>query len=163
MPLLAEQPGRKIYAADYSPDMLEVVKQTCDQALVQKIELFQSSAFDIQLPDRSVDCIFSMRLMHHIGTPENRIQMLREFYRVSADTVCVSLWVDGNRQARRREKLEKKREAIDPEKYNQNRFVISGTQIEQEFDDAGFAVLGHFDFLKYISMWRIYVLKKQTN
>ncbi len=160
LPLLAEQPNRKIYAADYSEDMLEVVKQACDEALVQHVELFQSSAFDIQLPDNSVDCIFSMRLMHHIGNPENRAQMLKEFYRVSADTVCVSLWVDGNRQAKRRQKLEKKRQAIDPDKYNQNRFVIRGEQIEQEFMDAGFNLLGSFDFLPYISMWRIYVLKK---
>lgn len=132
--------------------MLDVVKQICDQALVK----------DIELPDQAVECIFSMRLMHHMGAPKNRIQMLKGFFRVSAGVVCLSLWVGGNRQVLRRQKLKIKGEAINPEKYNQNRFVISGAQIEQAFDDAGFAVLGHFDFLKYISMWRIYVLKKQT-
>jgi hypothetical protein len=47
--------------------------------------------------------------MHHIGDPAHRMQMLHEFHRVTRDTVILSLWVDGNYKAWRRQKLEAKR------------------------------------------------------
>ena len=33
-------------------------------------------------------------------------------------------------------------------------------EIESEFREAGFDILGLIDFAKYYSMWRIYVLRK---
>lgn len=158
--LLAEEPRRIILAADNSQDMLDVALRERDQALTDRIKTFQTSAFDIHLDDNAVECIFCMRLLHHIGQAEHRAQMLAEFHRVSADTVVLSLWVDANYQAKRRARLEARREASGRTARNQNRFVIPCSEIEEEFSSSGFRILGHFDFLKYISMWRIYVLKR---
>jgi hypothetical protein len=102
-----------------------------------------------------VENIFSMRLVHHIGNSEDRLTLLREFGRVAANTVCLSLWVDGNLQARRRHRLESRRKK---ERY-QNRFVIPRRQIEAEFRQAGLEVIGHVDFLRFWSMWRVYILR----
>ena len=94
--MLAQDPGRELLAADYSSGMLEIAGKVRDPEVVRRFRLLQCSAFAITLPDSSVDCVFSIRLMHHIGESTNRIAMLKEFHRVTRDSVVVSLWVDGN-------------------------------------------------------------------
>jgi ubiquinone/menaquinone biosynthesis C-methylase UbiE len=155
--MLAEDKGRKIYAADYNQSMLNVAMEERPPAITGRIETFQASAFDIPKPDNFVECIFSMRLLHHIGEREDRMKMLREFHRVTADTVVVSLWVDGNYKARKRARLEQHRK----HKAYQNRFVQPRESIESEMREAGFEIVDHVDFLKYYAMWRIYVLRKR--
>ncbi|HON93424.1 MAG TPA: class I SAM-dependent methyltransferase [Sedimentisphaerales bacterium] len=156
-PMLAEKPDRRILAADNSEQMLQVAAQMQPRGLVERVERFQCSAFEIKLADGSVDCIFCMRLLHHLIEPSHRLAMLREFHRVTRGTVCLSLWVDGNYQAYRRAKLEARRSKAGP----QNRAVVKRQTIESEFMQAGFRVEGHFDFLRFYSMWRIYVLHKE--
>ncbi|EXI81036.1 MAG: ubiquinone/menaquinone biosynthesis methyltransferase [Candidatus Accumulibacter appositus] len=70
--MLAADPKRELLAADFSAAMLDVAAQVREPALVSRFRLLQCSAFDISLPDQSVDCIFSIRLMHHIGETVNR-------------------------------------------------------------------------------------------
>lgn len=122
----------------------------------------QTSAFSIDLDDTSVDCVFCMRLLHHVADAENRTTMLREFHRVSRDTVILSLWVDGNYKAWRRRRLEQRREQGRNygHNYSRNRFIIAREQVEQEFHDAGFEIVGHQDFLPGYAMWRVYTLRK---
>lgn len=158
-PLLAEQPNRVILAADNSADMLAVARSSQAPEVSGRVKTFQTSAFDIKLPDQAVDCIFCMRLLHHIGESAHRLTMLREFHRVTRDTVIVSLWVDGNYKAWKRARLERVRD-LGTRRGIQNRFVIPARQIEKEFDTAGFDILGHFDFLPLYAMWRVYVLRR---
>ncbi len=160
-PLLAEQPRRVIIGADNSAAMLDVARQAHPPALLARVRTMQTSAFDIELPTRSVDCIFSMRLMHHIGDSGHRRAMLGEFHRVTRDTVILSLWVDGNYKAWKRARLEQKRNLRENRaSQNQNRFVLPAAQIEEEFRSAGFTLLGHLDFLPLYAMWRVYVLRR---
>jgi ubiquinone/menaquinone biosynthesis C-methylase UbiE len=156
-PLLARTTDQTILAADNSESMLAVAREVNPPALLERITLFQSSAFDIRLEDESVDHVFCMRLLHHITRSEDRLAILREFHRVTRRTVALSLWVDGNYKARRRRLLEARR----TRKTFQNRCVLERRLIETEFRRAGFAVAAHFDFLKFYSMWRLYVLQKQ--
>ncbi len=155
-PVLAENSGRTIIGADNSADMVAVALEHCPQAIASRVSAFQTSAFSIEMQDNAVECIFSMRLMHHIGQPEHRVAMLKEFHRVSRDTVILSLWVDGNLKAYQRRKSEERH----PRGPNQNRFVIPAKVIEQEFAQSGFKVLDSLDFLPYYAMWRVYVLRK---
>ena len=74
---------------------------------------------------------------------------------MTRDTLIVSLWVDGNYKAWRRNRLAKRRGA------GENRFVVRREAIESEFLAAGFQVLGHRDFLPGYAMWRTYVLRKR--
>lgn len=159
-PMLMEKPSRLVIAADYSVGMLGVARTTYPDYCPSRISCLQTSAFAIDLPDNAVDCIFSMRLLHHIGEQPHRRQLLNEFHRVTRETVLISLWVDGNYKAWRRRRLEARRRArgeTDP----QNRFVIARKQIEAEFQTAGFEILEHFDFLPGYQMWRTYVLRKR--
>ncbi len=157
--MLAEDPERELYAADNSENMVAVADQSHPPAIRDRFKLFQTSAFAIDLPDGAVECVFSMRLLHHIGEAEHRLQIYREFHRVSRDTVCLSLWVDGNYKAWRRRQLEQAREA----KPYQNRFVLERAQAEAEFRQAGFEIVGHVDFLPRYALWRTYVLKKSAS
>src|SRR5690349_17768479 len=90
-PLLAEKPNRVIIGADNSESMLKIATQAQPADVVKRVQPLHTSAFDIALPDNAVDSIFCMRLLHHIGEAEHRMAILREFERVSRDSVIVSL------------------------------------------------------------------------
>lgn len=156
-PLLAERPDRRILAADSSEEMLQVAAQMQPRELVERVERFQCSAFDIKLDDGSVDSIFCMRLLHHIEESSHRVAMLKEFHRVTRDSVCISLWVDGNLKARRRSKVQARR----PQEDHHSRHVVKRRIVEAEFRQAGFRIEGFVDFLRFYSMWRVYVLRKE--
>lgn len=167
-PVLLADPDRQVIAADNSSDMLDVAALANPVALHKGVRLLKTTAFAIDLPDQATDCIFSMRLLHHVGNPEDRLSLLKEFHRVTRETVIVSLWIDGNVKAWRRKRLENHRvhrhstAPIDPtyRRHYQNRFVIPTPVIENEFTAAGFAVRSQHDFIPGYSMWRVYVLDK---
>lgn len=159
-PLLCEQSNRVIFAADNSADMIATAQSAQAPDILARVHAFQTSAFDINLDDEAVDCVFCIRLLHHIETPEHRLAILREFHRVSRDTVIVSLWVDGNYKAWKRRRLELRRAAGTSGAANRNRFVVPRALIEREFAEAGFETLAHLDFLPRYAMWRTYVLRK---
>ncbi|UVE18633.1 class I SAM-dependent methyltransferase [Pseudomonas sp. LS44] len=159
-PLLAEKPNRVIIGADNSADMLSVACAAQPAEVAQRVTPLQTSAFAIDLPDNSVDSIFCMRLLHHVGDPAHRQTLLRECARVSRDSLIVSLWVDGNFKAWRRARLEKRRLATKGKVEYQNRFVIPAATVEAEFAAAGFRVQEQMDFLPMYAMWRVYVLRK---
>ncbi|HEY1029997.1 MAG TPA: methyltransferase domain-containing protein [Pseudomonas sp.] len=159
-PVLCEQPNRVIFAADNSADMIATARAAQAPEVVARVNSFRTSAFDIDLGDNAVDCIFCIRLLHHIESAEHRLAILREFHRVSRDTVIVSLWVDGNYKAWKRRRLEIRRTEQGRATENQNRFVVARSTIENEFHQAGFDILGHLDFLPGYAMWRTYVLRK---
>ncbi|NOY63748.1 MAG: class I SAM-dependent methyltransferase [Gammaproteobacteria bacterium] len=153
--LLCEQSDRKICAADYSQAMLDVAMKERPETITRRIETFQCSAFDIPKEDNFVESVCCMRLIHHIGERADRVAIFKEFARVATDTVCFSLWIDGNMQARRRHKLEQNRRS---QKY-QNRFVRTHQEIVDETREAGLDLIDTVDFFPGFSMWRIYVLR----
>lgn len=158
-PMLAEQSNRTIIGADNSADMLAVACQGQPRDVVARVKPMQTSAFAIDLPDSAVDSVFSMRLLHHIGQPQDRLRLLQEFHRVSRDSVILSLWVDGNYKAWRECSPRKQRKHAQSGSY-QNRFVIPAKTIEAEFREAGFTIQEHLDFIPLYAMWRIYILRK---
>ena len=155
--LLARLPGRQLLAADLSQDMIDTALNFQSPHIAKRFKTFQTSAFDIKLPDAAVDCIFCMRLLHHITEEEARTKMFREFHRVSRDTVCVSLWVDGNLQALRLRRSQSRRRS----RRYYTRFLFDRNQIEPEFHQSGFDIMGYVDLLPGLSMWRTYVLKRR--
>jgi len=159
-PMLAEKPGREILAADNSQSMVDVATRSQPPAVVARVKAFQSSAFAIGLPDKSVDCVFCMRLMHHLADPQHRLAMLREFHRVTRQTAIVSLWVDGNLQAWRRKRIEARRARQGRAEKNRNRFIVKRATIEREFAQAGFRIVAKDDLVPFYSIWRVYTLTK---
>jgi ubiquinone/menaquinone biosynthesis C-methylase UbiE len=153
---LARMPDRFLVAADYSQDMINTALSSRPIHIAERFHVFRTSAFDIDLPDAMVDCVFSMRLLHHIKDREARSKILSEFRRVSRDTVCVSLWVDGNVHAIARHIKTRHRDTRD-----YTRYVFSPEEIEREFSQSGFDIRGHVDFVPAVSMWRTYVLKRR--
>jgi ubiquinone/menaquinone biosynthesis C-methylase UbiE len=156
-PMLAEKPNRVIIGADSSESMIKTALQGQPADVVKRVQPLHTSAFDIALPDNSVDSIFCMRLLHHIGEAEHRRVILREFERVTRDSVIVSLWVDGNFKAWKRKRAERDRPSHD----YQNRFLIPAATIEKEFEQAGFRIQEQLDFIPLYAMWRVYVLRKR--
>jgi SAM-dependent methyltransferase len=159
-PLLAEDRQREIIAADNAEAMLSTALANQPADVVARVKPLRTSAFAIDLPDAAVDSIFCMRLLHHIREPEHRLAMLREFHRVTRDSVIVSLWVDGNYKAWKRNRLEQRRARAGRTSANANRFIVARGVIEAEFAKAGFVIQNHFDFLPRYAMWRVYLLRK---
>lgn len=152
--VLAEDAGRKIFAADLNPPMFQAGLRLRPATLTRRIEVFQASAFSIPRPDNFVECVFCIRLMHHIAAREDRLRILREFKRVSSSKIIVSLWIDGNLRARRLA-----RRPVRPGRKT-DCYVTPRKVIEQEFADCGLTVVGRVDLLKHYSMWTTYVLRK---
>lgn len=159
-PLLTEKQNRVIIGADNSGAMIEIACASQPQNVVKRVQPLQTSAFDIALPDNSVDSIFCMRLLHHIGEAKHRMMILRQFHRVTRDSVVISLWVDGNFKAWKRERLQKRRSLNTEQQSYQNRFVLPAATVEAEFIQAGFRIQQRLDFLPMYAMWRVYVLRK---
>lgn len=157
--VLTENPERIVYASDNSQKMIDIGLQYREKHLLKKIHTFKASAFSLPVSDGYVDNIFCIRLLHHIGQSEDRLKLLKEFHRVTKSTVIVSLWVDGNVKAWKRKKLESNR----TKRPYQNRFVIPQHIIEKEFQEAGFRIKNHLDFLPKYAMWRTYILEKDEN
>ena len=157
-PLLAA--GRKgpIIAADSSPDMLRVAIKNCPAELKSRVNPLHTSAYEIGLADNSVDTVFSIRLLHHIGESPKRLQILQEFQRVSRGHVLVSLWVDGNYKAWKRHRREL-RDAATGRRRTPNRFLIRRREIEEEFRLSRLEIVRFYDFLPGYSMWRLYLLR----
>lgn len=154
--VLAEDPQRIIHASDYNQAMIATGMAHRPQELTGRIKTFQASAFNLPVPDNFVESIFCIRLVHHLGNPEDRMTLFREFHRAASSSVIVSLWVDGNIKSIARKAKEEKRE----DRPYQNRFVIPAATIEREFAESGFEIVERLDFLKYYHMWRTYVLRK---
>lgn len=154
--MLAECDDRVLFAADYSDNMIKTAKKYQPAEVVDRFNTFQTSAFNIKMDNHSVDNIFCMRLLHHIAKPEDRLSILKEFHRVARKSVCLTMWTDGNIQAKNRAKLENRR---GPEHF-QNRIVVPRELAESEYQKAGFNITGYIDLLPKISMWRLYVLEK---
>ena len=160
-PLLSEKPNRVIIGADNSESMLKVATVAQPAEVVKRVRPLHTSAFDIDLPDNAVDSIFCMRLMHHIGDPAHRLAILKEFQRVTRDSVIISLWVDGNFKAWKRKRAEARRRKKGEQEGYQNRFVLPAATVEAEFEQAGFRVQESLDFMPLYAMWRVYVLRKR--
>lgn len=161
-PVLAEHTNRVILAADPSTDTLSLAEACSDAQILQRIKTFQTSLSSIDLSANAVDCIFCMRLFYHLAESSERSAVLREFHRVSRDTVIIALWVDGNIKSWRRKRLEQCRASNGQAQLRHNRFVVARAQIESEFREEGFSILGHHDVLPGYSMWRVYVLRKRS-
>ncbi|MDH0746374.1 class I SAM-dependent methyltransferase [Pseudomonas sp. GD03842] len=156
-PLLAEKANRVIIGADNSASMIKTACSAQPAEVVKRVQPLQTSAFAIDMPDNAVDSIFCMRLLHHVGKAEDRAVLLKEFHRVTRDSVIVSLWVDGNFKAWKRKRAERNRRQ---EGY-QNRFVLPVSTVEAEFEQAGFRIQDRLDFLPLYAMWRVYLLRKR--
>ncbi|MGY2378156.1 class I SAM-dependent methyltransferase [Pseudomonas sp. SDO524_S393] len=90
-PVLAEHVNRVILASDNSQAMLDHARTHHPAALLKRVRTFQGSAFSIGLSANAVDCIFCLELFRHVPGSEGRLALLREFHRVSRDTVIVSV------------------------------------------------------------------------
>jgi len=156
--VLVEHPSRKLYAMDNSQHMIDVALAR-QGPYSARFETQQASAFAIPLTDNAVECVFCIRLMHHIGRHEDRLALLQEFSRVASDSIIISLWVDANYLAWRRRRHETHREG---HRY-QNRSVIPASVFESEVAASGLRIERRLDLFPYLSMWRTYVLRKQVS
>lgn len=151
-PVLARV-GRELVAFDTSIDMLRAGRAGHAGTAPG---LAAADAFRLPLADGAVDTVVCMRLLHHLPTADDRLALLRELRRVTRRRVLVSLWVDGNYQARQRQRREQRR----GQRRYRNRICLPVAQVEAEFAAAGLRPLRHFDVLPRIAMWRLYLLSK---
>ena len=150
--MLSETPNRKIYACDFSEDMIKTAKNYRPTSIADRVIVFKASAFDIPQTKKSIENVFCMRFMHHITNHDQRLALLREFCRVASNSICVSLWIDGNYKFYRRKR--KKTNKMD----GWNRYVVPKVLIENEFRNAGLTIVGRLYFMRFYSMWCTYIL-----
>ena len=113
------------------------------------------SAFQLPFRDASFDIVVCMRFLHHLAHHDDRLRALADMRRVARIGAIVSLWTDGNHQARRR--LRRQNVAKLPHGFGR-RVCVERSAIEADFIEAGFRDAVAFDFAPGLSMWRIYAL-----
>lgn len=147
----------KLHAADFNVAMLDVGFKKRPVELTSKMQGTIASVFNLPFADNSFVSIFCLRFIHHINLHEDRMQLLHELARVTADTLCISSWVA---ESGMKAKLRLKKENLRKSSKNYDKFVLSHEQLMQEFSAAGFSLVGHTDLLPHLSSWRLYVLRK---
>lgn len=145
---LLTQGVQKIVGVDQAEGMIRVCKEMTPAIQLKHIDLLQGDAKHIPVPDKSIQTVFCMRLLHHIDIKSYRLEIYKEFQRVATDTVCISYWVDGNLKS-----------AINLRRPHKNQNYMNQATLEAEFIEAGFEIIGHVDMLPFYSPWRTYVLK----
>ncbi|MFJ4344322.1 class I SAM-dependent methyltransferase [Pseudomonas sp. NPDC089401] len=161
-PILAENPDRRIIGADDALHMLDAAERLQPDHIRGSIRLLHTSARDVALPAQAVDAVICMRLFHYLGDAQSRMDVLKEFARVSRNRVILSLWVSSRFMALRRQRTDRFRlarnGAVQPE--YQGRYVIPAKVAEAEFREAGFNKIVAFDYLPFCGLSRIYLLQK---
>ncbi|MCY1268643.1 hypothetical protein D9M68_224880 [compost metagenome] len=161
-PTLTRHPNRLVLAADDPPPRFDCPHANRPVEIVERICELHTPAFAIDLGENAVDAIFCMRFLHRLDGADRRLEILREFHRITRDTLIASLWVDGNYQAWRRKRMEQRRNPNGLGGRRPGRFVVPRAQIEREFHSVGFDILSHLDLLPGFAMWRVYVLRKTS-
>jgi len=82
--------SKYLFSVDITKDMLSEAKKGVPPGF--NGEFILASASDIPLADDSVDLAFCMRLLHHVGEPGIRKQVLSELERISRKWVAVSFY-----------------------------------------------------------------------
>lgn len=144
-PVLAEHGNRVILAADSSQAMLDHARTHHPTSLLERIKPFKSSVFAIDMPANAVDSIFCMQLFHHLRDSELRLAVLREFHRVSRDSLILSVRV-GRSAA----------QLNDPQL-----IAVSREELEAQFVLAGFCVLKRYRVLPGSALGSIYIVRKE--
>lgn len=145
--------AEQIIVADKSMGMLKVAKEVNSEHILARTTFLLSTAMEIGLPDKSVDAVFCMRLLHHISDKSYRMAIYHSFQRVARESVLISLWNENSF----RHSTNKKPTHKDIREVNRHFFNMN--EIEAEFRAAGFKIIGYVDMLPYLSPWRTYVLK----
>lgn len=142
-PLLTAKPSRVVIAADTSLDSLECALAAHDGGVLERVRPLHTELSRIELSDNAVDSIFCMDGLQRLDDPQQRLVLLREFYRVSRDTLIVSLW---------REPVGKLAAGAAPARLR--------AAAEAQFRQAGFKIEARLDLLAWWSMARVYLLRK---
>ena len=145
-PVLAEHENRVILAADPSQGMLDHAQTHHSAHLLTRIKTFKSSVFSIDMSENAVDSIFCMQLFHHVHDSAHRLAILREFHRVSRDTLILSVCV--GRSATHLDRTQ--------------RVVVNKAELETQFMQAGFSPLKQYDVLPGCERGSIYIVRKGT-
>ncbi|MDH4561741.1 class I SAM-dependent methyltransferase [Pseudomonas sp. BN411] len=161
-PTLTRHPNRLVLAADEPAPPLVRPHASRRVEIAERICALHTPVFAIDLGENAVDAIFCMRFLHRLDGADRRLEVLREFHRVTRDTLIVSLWVDGNYQSWKRKRMERRRNPDGFSGRRPGRFVVPRAQIESEFHSVGFDILSHLDLLPGLAMWRVYVLRKAS-
>jgi len=151
-PVLAHLDGAALTGADNSEGMLDVAARS-ESARQRDIRLVNTSLFATCFADREFDCVVCLRFLHHLALEYDRRTVLSELRRITRRSVILSLWVDGNWQARNR-----RRHVPTPGFGRRN--WIAREAIEREIADSGLSILRHYDVAPRLSMWRFYMLER---
>ena len=130
--LLGEAADR-VLLCDASETMLDLARQHVSGL---DAEYLQTRCESIALPDKSVGLVFCHRFLHHVYERVRRLQVLREFARVSSQYVVLNHYPPGIRTRTKRLFRTLIRGARAPEG------IASASQLSLEAQDAGLRWLG---------------------
>ena len=145
--------GFKILGVDISGEMIHVARRRTAK-WNGKTNFSRMDFVQIPLVDRSVDTVFSIRFLPHFP-PDERVQMLREFCRVSRNRVVISLSISNAWMHFRR----KIKEWLGHDKPVRNPVTLEG--MRAELKQAGLREVQRFWTVPILSEQIIVVCEKE--
>lgn len=141
LPMLAKF-GVSAIAIDTAAEMLQQARRF-EHLFPDSAAFIAGSAFELPLPDKSVDVVMCARLLHHFAESEKRRKVLQEFVRVARVGVVISYFDACSYRAwKRRRKVARSGRVT-------GRHAITRDQCKLEAADAGLQLLGHNALLRY--------------
>jgi SAM-dependent methyltransferase len=148
-PWLARSSKRYV-GADVSEDMLSTAHGSDGGDAFVRADLAS-----LPFRDDSFDAVVSCRLMHHLHTRDERLEVARELLRVSRSLVIASFWDSASLPGLRRALGLKRSEGP------RGRTGVSRAEIAGVFERAGGIVLGYRHSLRFVSQQTFVVVAKR--
>lgn len=90
LPLSKEVKEGKVFAVDVQNEMLEVLKDKCEERDCERIEILLSEEDDIPLPDNKIDKAFLVNVLHEIDDFKTLVETRRVLKKKGQ--ICVVDW-----------------------------------------------------------------------
>lgn len=87
---LLQSLGVDVTAADASASMVAAARERVGPAQAHRV--LQADLTGTPFDDNAFDCVFVIRLLHHISTPEERARIFREAARISSNRLVISFF-----------------------------------------------------------------------
>lgn len=153
-PSLTEKLNRVVMVADRSPQRLAATLQRQPAPLQRRLATLPTAWPAIELGDNAVDCVFGMAVLSRCGDEQARAMLLREFQRVSRDSVILAVRVAGHAHGCWPR-------WVTPGDACRHLCSVAPRRAEEEFAALGLSVDARYDYLPGYAMWRVYVLRKR--
>lgn len=160
-PVIMEKSNRRLIAGGADIEKVVTARNKQPPSVGAHIYPLKTGLSPIDLPQGGVDCIAGIGLWETGLKSMQRVALLKEFHRVTRESVIISACVNGNVASWSKDIRIAKQDHSAMSLWNQD-LILGKETVEHEFYNSGFEIVNRLELLPLLSAWRVYVLRKTT-